>query len=126
SDYSARVCKEIHMRYTPLAGLLLLCHHVGTVQVTIERSSRQLLVDGQRFFARGVAYTPIPVGSDYGDYLGASQAAIWTQDLELMKAMNLNAIRAYTFDSVEDHTAFLDACDERGLLVAVTLDYPED
>lgn len=114
------------MRYTPLAGLLLLCHHVGTVQVTIERSSRQLLVDGQRFFARGVAYTPIPVGSDYGDYLGASQAAIWTQDLELMKAMNLNAIRAYTFDSVEDHTAFLDACDERGLLVAVTLDYPED
>eukprot|EP00913_Durusdinium_trenchii_P018434 g17317.t1 len=85
SDYSARVCKEIHMRYTPLAGLLLLCHHVGTVQVTIERSSRQLLVDGQRFFARGVAYTPIPVGSDYGDYLGASQAAIWTQDLELMR-----------------------------------------
>ena len=24
---------------------------------------------------------------------------------------------AYTFDSVEDHTAFLDACDERGPLV---------
>jgi len=113
------------LRYTSLACLLLLCQQAGSVQVTVDRAQRQILVDGQRFFARGVCYTPIPVGESYGDWLGESTQSIWLRDLDLIQEMDLNLLRVYTFDSTENHLPFLDACHERGLLVAVTLDYPE-
>jgi len=100
---------------------------VEAVTVTADKTARQLLVDGQRFFARGVCYSPVPVGEEYGDWLGPAEPdrSIWTRDLALMSAMNINVLRTYSFDSPKDHTAFLDACSANGILVAVALDYPE-
>ncbi|OLP84482.1 hypothetical protein AK812_SmicGene34644 [Symbiodinium microadriaticum] len=93
---------------------LLLLQIGGAVVVTVDKSSRQLLVDGQRFFGRGVCYNPVPVGEAYGDWLGADETAqsIWTRDLDLMAAMNVNLVREYFVLY-------------SGILVAVTVDYPE-
>jgi len=96
------------------------------VRVTVDRSSRQLVVDGDHFFAQGVCYAPTPVGQSYGDWFGASEpdTSIWTRDLDLMQEMGVNAIRTYAFNLGKDHTAFLDACLARGILVAVGFDWP--
>src|SRR6266404_1996914 len=49
-----------------------------------------------KFFIKGVVYSPTPIGAQpFDSPLRDSNAAIWSRDLPLMRAMGVNAIHVY-------------------------------
>jgi hypothetical protein len=51
---------------------------------------------GIKFFIKGVVYSPTPIGGQpFDSPLKDSNAAIWSRDLPLMRAMGVNAIHVY-------------------------------
>ncbi len=85
-------------------------------------SPPSLTVDGQSFFARGVAYSPVPWGADanwapYGDFMFPPWNGVWNRDLPAMRNAGINVIRTYNIENVspdngakQDHSHFLNAC----------------
>jgi hypothetical protein len=86
-------------------------------------TGRGITLNGQPFFACGVAYAPVPWGGDpnwppFGDFMFPPWNGIWTRDLPLMRAAGINVIRTYNIENVspnppyatQDHTAFFEAC----------------
>lgn len=82
---------------------------------------RQLLLNGQPFFANGVSYSPVPWGTctafePYGDFTIKAWASVWQRDLALMRSNFVNVLKTYnTLDVAQskgdcDHGPFLDAC----------------
>src|SRR4051794_2977665 len=93
--------------------------------VSLSSDGRSILVDGNKFFIRGINYSPVPIGEDvnyfpYGDYFTLDYAYQWERDLKLIKAMGANIIRIYAWDNNVDHTPFLDAVNSVGLKVIIT------
>ncbi|MBM4328025.1 MAG: hypothetical protein FJ118_12785 [Deltaproteobacteria bacterium] len=112
-------------------------------------SGRTILLDGKPFFAKGVNYSPTPVGGSYnwdpfGDWFTRSWRGIYQRDLPLIRAMGANAMRIHSlfafpptdanyenvdaldFDSPEvaDHLDFLDKAWDGGqdpLYVLITI-----
>jgi hypothetical protein len=85
----------------------------GKIGVGTQTPKTQFIVSGrsieekvgdkapQKFFFKGMAYSPTPVGNGVSDPPSCNDAlrndnkAIWSRDLPLMRAMGVNAIRAF-------------------------------
>ena len=60
-------------------------------------NSRRILLDGEPFLMRGVAYSPTPIGVDPGkqslDFFSDTYQRIYDRDLPLMAAAGINTVR---------------------------------
>lgn len=79
----------------------------GPVQI----SDGKLMVNGQPFFVKGVAYGPTPIGYSYA-YNFIADSGIYNRDFPLLRAMHCNAIRTWTKVT---STGFLDAAYNNGV-----------
>jgi hypothetical protein len=67
----------------PLLLVMVLLPHNCQADFTVNGS--QILLDGEPFFVRGVAYSPSPIGINsatqvpYGDYFTAEYEALWNR-----------------------------------------------
>mmetsp|Transcript_875 Transcript_875/g.1184 ORF Transcript_875/g.1184 Transcript_875/m.1184 type:complete len:611 (-) Transcript_875:166-1998(-) len=92
----------------------------------IAMKGKQLYVNDEPFFIKGVAYSPVPLGDDplyghpFGDYFTNEYTAFWVRDLPLLKAMGANSIRTYAWNTTRDHEEFLDMAYENGIKVLIT------
>eukprot|EP00471_Norrisiella_sphaerica_P001695 CAMPEP_0184486358 /NCGR_PEP_ID=MMETSP0113_2-20130426/7850_1 /TAXON_ID=91329 /ORGANISM="Norrisiella sphaerica, Strain BC52" /LENGTH=589 /DNA_ID=CAMNT_0026868187 /DNA_START=125 /DNA_END=1891 /DNA_ORIENTATION=- len=92
----------------------------------IALKGKELYVNGERFFLKGVAYSPVPLGDDplygapYGDYYTNEYSAFWVRDFPLLKAMGANTIRTYAWNTTRNHTEFLDMAYENDIKVTIT------
>ena len=93
---------------------------------TLQAVNRTLLLGGQPFLARGVAYSPTPIGYQPSetqslDFFTDEFAPIFERDLSLMAAAGVNAIRIYslTTDEGSSHREFFNACEAHGISVMV-------
>jgi len=83
---------------------------VGPTRVTTD--GRQLLVNGQPFFMKGVCWNPIGIGGIHP--AGLNWSGFVEQDSKLMQEAGINAVR--TYEGLTD-TAVLDKLYERGIYV---------
>jgi len=91
--------------------VVLLFQLVQAAPVSI--SGRKILINSQPFFARGAAYSPVPVPSSPGalDLFSNANSAYWSGDLDSLKAMGANTIRIYTdLNEAGPYDAFLNKC----------------
>jgi hypothetical protein len=64
-------------------------------------SGRNILLNGSKFYVKGMVYSPTPIGNGVADPpslddpLRDGNSAIWSRDLPLMRAMGVNAIHIY-------------------------------
>mmetsp|Transcript_32613 Transcript_32613/g.45536 ORF Transcript_32613/g.45536 Transcript_32613/m.45536 type:complete len:636 (+) Transcript_32613:130-2037(+) len=92
----------------------------------IELRGKKLFVDGEPFFVKGVAYSPVPLGDDplygapYGDYFTDEYSAFWVRDLPLLNAMGANSVRTYAWNTTRDHSKFLDMAHSNNIKVTIT------
>ncbi|HEY0734327.1 MAG TPA: hypothetical protein VGD69_05435 [Herpetosiphonaceae bacterium] len=62
-----------------------------------------LAKDGGAFFAKGVAYSPVPIGGSFhytpqvGDWFHGPWTIIAARDMPMMRALGLNFVRTYAF-----------------------------
>lgn len=102
--------------------------------VRFEAKGRQILRNGEPYFAKGMCYSPQPIGASFdgepwGDFFSDFWQPIFSRDLPLLKAMGVNSLRLYStlpFRLIYDansarlsHTRFLDACQDAGISVWV-------
>ncbi|HZY98213.1 MAG TPA: hypothetical protein VFE36_01435 [Candidatus Baltobacteraceae bacterium] len=77
------------------------CGGIRPVPATTVASAYAIPAAGIRFFVKGVAYSPAPIGKTVGDApllddpLRDGNQAIWSRDLPKMRAMGVNAIHVY-------------------------------
>ncbi len=88
------------------SGVLTKPPSTGPVRI----SDGQLIVNGEPFFIKGVAYAPTPIGYSYA-YNIFGDPDIYTRDLPLLRAMHCNTIR--TWSKVTE--GFLDAAYNNGV-----------
>lgn len=85
-----------------------------------------LYINKSRFNIKGVAYSPVPIGSSvlyvqpFGDYTSSQYKSIWQRDFPKMKEMGANTVRIYTFRGNTDHYDFLDHLHHYGLKTIIT------
>ncbi len=106
---------------------------------TFTTEGRDILVNGQKFYAKGACYSPVPVGGTYnwvpfGDFFTDPWEVIWQRDLPLMNDIGLNTVRLYSTSPWSNpvdpstarnvHKKFLDACAAHGVYVWAS--YPID
>ena len=88
---------------------------------TTEPVNREVIIDGEPFIGRGVAYQPAPLGDNpsvsqpFGDYFTDAYSSLWERDLPLLRAMGANIIRIYAWSDTANHDAFLDDCYNGGI-----------
>ena len=75
-------------------------HHRSGVNTKFTVSSRELLLDGNPFFIKGVDYSTTQIDSIYdaapvANPLDNAYRGIWEKDLELMRADGVNAVKVY-------------------------------
>lgn len=102
--------------------------------VRFEAKGRQILRNGEPYFAKGMCYSPQPIGAHFkdepwGDFFSDFWQPLFSRDLPLLKAMGVNSIRLYStlpFRLIYDanstrlsHKLFLDACQDAGISVWV-------
>ena len=64
-------------------------------------SGRFILLNGNKFYVKGMVYSPTPIGNGVSDPpslddpLRDDNSGIWSRDLPLMRAMGVNAIHIY-------------------------------
>lgn len=97
--------------------------------VTVTRSGRQILINGQAFNVRGVSYSPTPVGSTLtggggsciGGYTWWTDRPTYVADFPLIQRLGANTIRTYNLmNSASTRAQVIQALDEaqaRGLYV---------
>lgn len=106
----------------------------GLLEGVFTAQGQQIMKDGAPYVARGMCYSPQPVGAAFknepwGDFFTDFWQGIFNRDLPLMKAMGVNSIRVYStlpFSKIYDagsptqsHKLFLDACHQNGISVWV-------
>lgn len=99
---------------------LLGALHAAPAHVTVDNAKRQILIDGQPFEMRGVAYSPTRAGGRPPAYDVFVDSQSYIGDLKLMQIMGANTVR--TFDARRATTQFLDEAQARGLRVVMS--YP--
>ena len=83
----------------------------------VEVSGKQLLVDGQPYFMKGICYHPVPKGETTRNFNSIDQ------DLALMNEAGINTIRVYApIDDIE----ILDKIDAAGLKLIVSFGYNQN
>ncbi|KAK3271990.1 hypothetical protein CYMTET_19686 [Cymbomonas tetramitiformis] len=95
----------------------------------VTTDGREIFIDGEKFFMRGMAYSPAPIGQypkyqqPLGDFFTPEYAEIYTRDLLLLKGMGCNSVRLYaSFENEANHTHFLDTAYENGIYVQMSLE----
>lgn len=78
-------------------------------------SGRQVKLNGDPIFFKGMGYQPVPVGqhpndAPNGDYFTSNYAHIYKPDVDKMRAMGVNAIKIYSWYPDKDHSDFLNYC----------------
>ncbi len=73
-----------------------------TTQSVVTTSGRQILVNGNPFYVKGVNYQPSPIGSSNdwtpnGDWFQDYWSGIPGRDIPQIKAMNANTVKTYAF-----------------------------
>ncbi|MBV9028514.1 MAG: hypothetical protein JO311_07825 [Candidatus Eremiobacteraeota bacterium] len=64
-------------------------------------SGRYILLNGQKFYVKGMVYSPTPIGNglsdppSLNDPLRDDNSAIWSRDLPLLRAMGVNVVHVY-------------------------------
>ncbi len=83
----------------------------------VEVSGKQLLVDGQPYFMKGICYHPVPKGETTRNFKSIDQ------DLALMNEAGINTIRVYSpIDDIE----LLNKIDAAGLKLIVSFGYNQN
>ena len=83
----------------------------------VEVSGKQLLVDGEPYFMKGICYHPVPKGETTRNFNSIDQ------DLALMNEAGINTIRVYApIDDIE----LLDKIDAAGLKLIVSFGYNQN
>lgn len=72
----------------------------GANKTVVTTSGRQILVNGNPFYVRGINYQPSPIGSSnswepFGDWFQDYWSSVYDRDIPLIKAMNGNAVKTY-------------------------------
>ncbi|HSR87802.1 MAG TPA: glycoside hydrolase family 2 TIM barrel-domain containing protein [Pontiella sp.] len=86
-------------------------------QYTVSVSGRSILVNGDRYFIKGICYDPVPKGRTDRDF------SRLTEDLALMVEAGINTIRVY---SPIDDRAVLDEIHAAGLKVIMGIGYNQN
>lgn len=87
---------------------------------------RQILVNGNPFFIKGVGYSPIPIGINpevnwpYGDYFTKDYNSIYKRDIPLLSKMGTNTIRLWGWQNSLNHTDFLNMAERNKMYVVIT------
>ncbi|MEA3305459.1 MAG: discoidin domain-containing protein, partial [Candidatus Omnitrophota bacterium] len=93
---------------------------IGPVRV----QGRQILVNGEPFFIKGINYQPIPIGYDINQYDIFNDPGIYERDFPLLRSMHCNAIRTWAKVTAEE---FLDAAYNKAVKpVYVIMGFPID
>jgi|HubBroStandDraft_5_1064220.scaffolds.fasta_scaffold00517_2 hypothetical protein len=75
--------------------------HRATSGSAFTVSGRFILLNGTKFFVKGMVYSPTPIGNGVSDPpslddpLRDGNMAIWSRDLPLMRAMGVNVVHVY-------------------------------
>lgn len=123
-----------------LIGLILLVgfsfNPTSGAAVPVIIRGREIYVGQQRFFMKGVCYSPNPVGhrgsdSPRSDFFTKKWREIYRRDLPLMREMGVNCVRVYGWEPKADHREFLDLAWNEGrqpirLLVSTWIDPQTD
>jgi hypothetical protein len=92
--------------------------------VTVTTDGFRLKADGKLFVAKGVNYSPVPIGTNpgqipYGDYFVKAYDNVWKPDIDKMRAADVNVIKLYAGNpalnagapgTAGNWKAFLDYC----------------
>jgi len=76
-------------------------HHTGSSGSAFTVSGRFILLNGNKFYVKGMVYSPTPIGNGLSDPpslddpLRDANSAIWGRDLPLMRAIGVNVIHVY-------------------------------
>ena len=78
-------------------------------------SGRQILLNGNPVYFKGMCYQPTPVGASpnvypNGDYYTSTYENIYEPDIDKMREMGVNAIKIYSWYPNADHEEFLNYC----------------
>jgi hypothetical protein len=90
-------------KFPPTLVLILLFavttspHATGAV---VTANGFQVKLNGQPFVAKGMNYSPVPIGTapgnpPYGDYFVPGYANVWKPDLDKIRAAGINVIKLY-------------------------------
>lgn len=97
----------------------------------------KILLNGQEFFAKGVCYSPVPIGAwagaaPGGDHFSDFWEPLFARDISVLRSIGCNSIRLYMTspwatpwdDSTarQYHTKFMDLCADNGIYVWIA--YP--
>ena len=99
--------------YIVVISALFSCS-TATEMKEVSVSRRNILVDGKRYFIRGICYHPVPKGKTVRDF------GTLTEDLALMTEAGINTIRVY---APIDDKAVLDEIHDAGLKVIMGIGY---
>ena len=111
--------------------VVLLCGsaEAATRHGRLKPSNRTLLLDGEPWLSRGVAYSPTPIGiepsgSQSLDFFTDEYAAIFRRDLPRMAAAGINSLRIYVMDAdcegvptCSAHKLFFEECEAHNISV---------
>lgn len=98
-------------------------------QTTVSISGRDVLLNGKKFFGRGVAYGITPIGQWSDSKKGCctwdwySSPEVWQRDMPYLQELNVNLIRVYNWRSNVNHNDFLDECYRRGIYVVAAFQW---
>lgn len=110
------------------AAVLALGAMEVTHAATVTADGFKLRVNGNLFAAKGMNYSPVPIGvapgdSPYGDYFVKLYDNVWKPDLDKMRAADINVIKLYAGNpalnagapgSCGNWKQFLDYCWNKG------------
>mmetsp|Transcript_4245 Transcript_4245/g.9944 ORF Transcript_4245/g.9944 Transcript_4245/m.9944 type:complete len:616 (-) Transcript_4245:337-2184(-) len=125
-SHSEKEYHESHSSHKSSGTIVKAKRKTDGTKSGIALRGKQLYVDDEPFYMKGVAYSPVPLGEDplygapYGDYFTNEYAAFWVRDLPLLKAMGANTIRTYAWNRTRSHKEFLDFCLENDMRVSIT------
>src|SRR6266536_1833255 len=90
-------------KFPQTIALILLVTAITSPYATsavVTANGFQLNLNGQPFVAKGMNYSPVPIGTapgfvPYGDYFIPYYANVWKPDVDKMRAANINVIKLY-------------------------------
>ncbi|MBV9719306.1 MAG: hypothetical protein JOZ77_08300 [Candidatus Eremiobacteraeota bacterium] len=83
------------------ATALQSAKHLSSNGTAFTVSGRYILLNGKKFYVKGVSYSPTPIGNGVSDPPGLDDvlrngnSGIWERDLPALRAMGVNAVHVY-------------------------------
>lgn len=105
---SNRIMRTCNEQETCLAGRCVFQKPESTSRIKV--SSRELLVNNEKFKIKGVGYQPIPIGYNYA-YNFYEHPEVYNRDFKLLRKMGVNTIRTWNIVRTKE---FLDAAWNNG------------